>query len=127
MSTLASRLKQARKDASLTQEDLAREAEVRLRAVSHWEAARRLPTVVGLMQVARVLGVEMGWLVGFGEKGSQPVGAEEEEDNPFADLEDEEPVKAPVRNPRHTKGGKTPAVPKGRGMSHMSFSRGDDG
>ena len=51
-------IQRARRNAGLTQEQLAAKVYVTRQAVSRWENGDRLPDIVTLMRVARILGVK---------------------------------------------------------------------
>ena len=59
------RLRQARKEAGLTQHALAAKAGVSIQAVSAWEQGERMPTGLNLVQLAITLSVRVEWLAGI--------------------------------------------------------------
>lgn len=66
---MASRLKRLREAAGLTQADLAREADVSLRAVQHWEYGKRTFSFETALILADALGCTLYELAGRKEPG----------------------------------------------------------
>ncbi|MEH7225160.1 helix-turn-helix transcriptional regulator [Bacillus sp. JJ1566] len=64
--TLAEKLKQMRKNASLSQEQLAEKLCVSRQAISKWESGRGTPDVENLQSVAKLFGVSVDSLLGDG-------------------------------------------------------------
>lgn len=72
MSTLASRIKQARKQAGLTQKDLAQRVGVSQPVISQLENGENLQSV-HLLAIAKACGVDSEWLASGEEKPEQVV------------------------------------------------------
>lgn len=62
MATAGERLREARIAAGLTQEDVARLADVHLKTVSKWENDKQPPHANQLAKIAPRLGVSVGWI-----------------------------------------------------------------
>lgn len=65
---LGKNIAKARKDAGMTQEQLAEKMQVARQTVSKWEAGITMPTVPGLVQLAKVLGTDCNSLLAEEEK-----------------------------------------------------------
>lgn len=63
MTTIAHLITQARKDRSLTQQQLAHEVGCAVRSVQNWEAGTRAVSPKHLASVSRVLGLDLAELV----------------------------------------------------------------
>ena len=62
------RLYKARKNAGMTQQELADEVGVTDRAIGNWESGHNAPTSFNVCMLAKALGVSAGWLIaGEGE------------------------------------------------------------
>lgn len=68
--SLGMRLREARKRLELTQDDLARRADISRQALSHYELGERIPTAEVLRRLARELGRSPDWLLS-GEQASR--------------------------------------------------------
>src|SRR5258705_2674874 len=67
MVEIGKRLREARVNAKITQQEIARLLDVSKQTVSHWEKARSEITVPTVIRVAKILGVGVEWLlVGIG-------------------------------------------------------------
>ncbi len=77
MSTLASRIKQARKQAGLTQKDLAQRVGVSQPVISQLENGENLQSV-HLLAIAKACGVDSDWLASGEEKPEQLVFTDEQ-------------------------------------------------
>src|SRR5258705_12126912 len=67
MVEIGKRLREARVNAKITQQEIARLLDVSKQLVSHWEKARSEITVPTVIRVAKILGVGVEWLlVGIG-------------------------------------------------------------
>lgn len=64
------RLKKLRKDAGLTQVDVANKLEISQPAYASWERGIKKPTQDNLVKIAQVLNVSVDYLVGNSEKKS---------------------------------------------------------
>lgn len=62
--TLGRRIAQRRRMLSLSQEALGDKLEVSRQAISKWEADAAVPEVDRLVQMSRLFGVSVGWLLG---------------------------------------------------------------
>lgn len=80
--TLGYNLRAWRKDAGLTQEDLAAQVGVSFQAVSKWENDNSLPDVLMLQSLAGVFGTSMDELLSGGPKSSEFPDAAEENSEP---------------------------------------------
>ena len=65
--TFGEKLKQARKSAGLTQEQLAEKLMVSRQAVTKWESDRGLPDIGNIKQIVRLLDVSIDYLLDDGE------------------------------------------------------------
>lgn len=65
--TLGEKLKSARKDAGLTQEQLAVKLMVSRQAITKWEADRGMPDLENLKSLSQLLGVSIDYLLDNGE------------------------------------------------------------
>lgn len=63
------RLRVARENADLTQEELARRAGVMVRSVKAWEGSKAVPRANRLQMLAGILGVSLSWLLEGREDG----------------------------------------------------------
>ncbi|MCD7741385.1 MAG: helix-turn-helix domain-containing protein [Ruminococcus sp.] len=66
--TLGEKLKRARKEAGLTQEQLANELMVSRQAVTKWESDKGLPDIENLKRLAELLNVSIDYLLDDGKK-----------------------------------------------------------
>jgi len=57
------RLRKARTDAKISQQEIARELNVSKQLVSHWETGRSEITVFDVVKVAQIVGVDVKWLL----------------------------------------------------------------
>lgn len=58
------RLKQARKEKKLTQQDVAEHFGMAARSYRYWESGEREPSVANLVALADLLDVSLDWLTG---------------------------------------------------------------
>lgn len=63
MNTLGERIADARREAGLSQSDLARRLGLRPQTINRWEHSRIAPSRLSLMRTAEVLGVSITWLL----------------------------------------------------------------
>ena len=89
MDTLGERIKKAREQKELTQEDLAKLINIKNRStLASWEINRREPDYATLNSIATVLGVSVEWLL-TGNGTTPPVPWHERDEPPTeADLEE---------------------------------------
>lgn len=71
--TLGEKLKDARKNASLTQEQMAEKLQVSRAAVAKWETGKGLPDVENLRSISKLLDVSIDYLLDDGLEASLPV------------------------------------------------------
>lgn len=58
----ALRLRKARETRNLTQAELAERADIQTMEVSHYEAGRRVPSLLHAINISRALDVRLDWL-----------------------------------------------------------------
>lgn len=63
---IAARLRSARKNADMAQQDVADHLGIRRENVTQWESGDRTPNASNLRKLASVLGVSVDWLLGDG-------------------------------------------------------------
>ena len=68
MNDLGKRIRECRVDKKLTQKKLAEKIYVNQWTVSHWECGRRIPSVVDLIELSKVLCVSIDYLLGQTER-----------------------------------------------------------
>ena len=68
METLGQRINRLRKDKKLTQEDLAKRFNISVQAVSKWENDNSSPDISILLELSKLLGVSVEYLLGDEEK-----------------------------------------------------------
>lgn len=66
--TLGEKLKSARKDAGLTQEQLAVKLMVSRQAITKWETDKGMPDLENLKSLSQLLGVSIDYLLDNGEQ-----------------------------------------------------------
>ena len=66
--TLGKKLKSARKEAGLTQEQLAVKLMVSRQAITKWEADKGMPDIENLKSLSQLLGVSIDYLLDNGEQ-----------------------------------------------------------
>lgn len=71
--TTGERIKAARKQAGMTQQELAEKLEISFVGVSQWESGRRNPKESTLARIADVLDVPLGYLTGSGFQGKAEI------------------------------------------------------
>lgn len=71
--TTGERIKAARKQAGMTQQELAEKLEISFVGVSQWESGRRNPKESTLARIADVLDVPLGYLTGSGFRGKAEI------------------------------------------------------
>lgn len=71
--TTGERIKAARKQAGMTQQELAEKLEISYVGVSQWESGRRNPKESTLAKIADVLDVPLGYLTGSGFRGKAEI------------------------------------------------------
>ena len=76
--TLGRRIGQRRKMLGLSQESFGEKMGVSRQAISKWEADAAIPEVDRLVEMSKIFGVSVGWLLGVEEKEEAPA-------NPFAE------------------------------------------
>lgn len=60
--TVGQRLREARKEKGLTQQELAEEAEVLITNISHWERDKNEPSLYNIWKICEVLEVSIDWI-----------------------------------------------------------------
>lgn len=116
MPHIGARLKKARRNAGMTQQELAAECAVSRAAVAQWEANITRPSVAHLQVAANALGVWMSWVTGEGH----PAGVEDAPAH-FESRPRELPVIDYVRAGNWDT--VTDAYPRGAGMARIAVDR----
>lgn len=70
MKTIGETIRESRRGAGMTQEQLAKRAGVCKRALENWERGTRLPSLPGLLSLADALDMSLDALVGRERRGN---------------------------------------------------------